>query len=121
MSCFVCPIGSTTYLHHGIANGRQVVPAAWVDASWLPRTRSPRNDRPYGYGWWIEDLAGHRTCYAWGFGGQYIFVVPDLELVVVATSSASAGEDRRGHRSAVFDVVERLIIELVASHPSSGN
>jgi len=109
------------YLHHGRANGRQVVPAAWVDASWVPRTRSPRNDRPYGYGWWIEDLAGHRTCYAWGFGGQYIFAVPDLELVVVATSSASAGEDRRGHRSAVFDLVERLIIEPVASHASSGS
>jgi CubicO group peptidase (beta-lactamase class C family) len=109
------------YLHHGLANGRQVVPAAWVDASCVPRTRSPRNDRPYGYGWWIEDLAGHRACYAWGFGGQYIFVVPDLEMVVVTTSSASAGEDRRGHRSAIFDLVERLIIEPLASHASSGN
>jgi len=103
------------YLRRGRANGRQVVPAAWVDASFVPRTRSPRNDRPYGYGWWMDDLADRRIYYAWGFGGQYIFVVPDLELVVVTTSSANLGEGRRDHRDAVYDLVDRLVITPVAA------
>ena len=60
------------YLHRGRARGRHVVPAEWVDTSCVPRTRSRYDpDREYGYGWWIQDFAGHRACFAWGFGGQY--------------------------------------------------
>ena len=28
-------------------------------------------DRKYGYGWWVHDIAGRETCFAWGYGGQY--------------------------------------------------
>ena len=63
----------------------------------------------------MRELGGHRAYYAWGFGGQYIFVVPDLDLVVVTTSSSTVAEDRRSHRRNVFDLVEYLIVEPVAS------
>jgi CubicO group peptidase (beta-lactamase class C family) len=102
------------YLNRGRAGDKQVVPAGWINASFLPRTRSRRSDRLYGYGWWIRDLAGFRSYYAWGFGGQFIFVIPDLELVVVATSSTSTGRDRRGHLGDVYDLVEEQIIPAVA-------
>ena len=69
------------YLNRGRAGTRQVVPAEWVDASCTPRTRSRWDrDREYGYGWWSQDFAGHRACFAWGFGGQYIFVFRGLDL-----------------------------------------
>jgi CubicO group peptidase (beta-lactamase class C family) len=103
------------YRNRGLANGRQVVPVSWVEASFVPRTRSHWSQRLYGYGWWMDELAGYRTCYAWGFGGQYIAIVPDLELVIVTTSSPDVGEGRRGHRSAVYDLMERLVINPVAS------
>ena len=103
------------YLHQGRIEGRQIVPAAWVAASFLPRTQSPFNGHQYGYGWWSDELAGHRTYFAWGFGGQYIFIVPELELVVVTTSSVSVGEDRLEHRNAVYDLVERLVIGAVGA------
>jgi len=104
------------YLRNGRRNGRQLVPERWVAASQIPRTQSRReSDRFYGYGWWIRDLAGHPAFYAWGYGGQFIFIVPDLDLVVVTTSSSTAGEERRDHRLTVYDIVERLIIAPVAS------
>jgi len=103
------------YLDRGRVNGRQVVPESWVARSLVPRARSYWSDQEYGYGWWIRELGGHRTYYAWGFGGQYIFVVPDLELVVVTTSSSTVAEDRRSHRRNVFDLVEYLIVEPVAA------
>jgi CubicO group peptidase (beta-lactamase class C family) len=103
------------YLHQGRLNGRQIVPAAWVAASFTARTQSPVSGHQYGYGWWMDELAGHPTYYAWGFGGQYIFVVPDLDLVVATTSSVSLGEDRREHRSTVYDLVEHLVIASIAS------
>jgi CubicO group peptidase (beta-lactamase class C family) len=103
------------YLHRGRIDGRQIVTAAWVATSFVERTQSPVSGHRYGYGWWMEDMDGHQAYYAWGFGGQYIFIVPDLELVVVTTSSASLGEDRREHRNAVYDLVERLVIGAIAS------
>jgi CubicO group peptidase (beta-lactamase class C family) len=103
------------YLARGRVNGRQVVPQAWIERSWVPRSRSYWSDQEYGYGWWIRDLAGHRAFYAWGFGGQYVFVVPSLDLVVVTTSSSAVAEDRRSHRRNVFDLVEYLIVEPVAA------
>lgn len=104
------------YLNHGRINGHQVVPAAWVDASFVPRVQSRRDrERLYGYGWWIRDLAGRRTYYVWGYGGQYIIVVPDLDLVIATTSSTSVSDDRRGHRRTVDEVIEQLIIAPIAA------
>jgi CubicO group peptidase (beta-lactamase class C family) len=60
------------YLNNGQADGRQVIPESWIDRSLQPQVRSPRNqERQYGYGWWIRDMAGVRTVYAWGYGGQF--------------------------------------------------
>jgi CubicO group peptidase (beta-lactamase class C family) len=100
------------YLNRGRVRGRQVVPAAWVDTSCVPRTRSRFDpDREYGYGWWIQDFAGHRGCFAWGFGGQYIFVFPDSALVIVVTSSTAVSDDRWGYRRRLFDLIEGHILE----------
>jgi CubicO group peptidase (beta-lactamase class C family) len=104
------------YLNGGRAGGREVVPAAWVETSCVPRGRSRYNpDQHYGYGWWTRRFAGHDSCFAWGFGGQYILVFRDLDLVVVTTSRADVSEERRGHRRMIFDLVERLIVPQVAA------
>jgi CubicO group peptidase (beta-lactamase class C family) len=102
------------YLHKGSVKGRQVVPERWVATSCEPRGRSRFNpDQGYGYGWWTRDFAGRRACFAWGFGGQYILVFDDLDLVVVTSSAANVSDDRRDHRRAIFDIVERLIVPVV--------
>ncbi|MGH8638832.1 MAG: serine hydrolase domain-containing protein [Burkholderiales bacterium] len=107
------------YLRRGRAGGRQIVPEAWVDTSCVPRGRSRFNpDQQYGYGWWTRGFADRESCFAWGFGGQYIFVFRDLDLVVVTTSAADVSDERRGHRSMIFDILERLIIpEIEATRP----
>jgi CubicO group peptidase (beta-lactamase class C family) len=53
--------------NRGVHEGRQVVPAAWVDASWEARGRSPWSGDRYGYGWWIRDVREHRVFYASGY------------------------------------------------------
>jgi CubicO group peptidase (beta-lactamase class C family) len=97
------------YLRRGRANGKQLVPEAWVDASFLPRGRSDYSGQLYGYGWWIRELAGRQVYYAWGYGGQFIFIVPDLEMVVVTTSVPTPGPQRREQLQGIYGMVERLI------------
>jgi CubicO group peptidase (beta-lactamase class C family) len=99
------------YLNRGVVRGQRVVSPSWVDASCVPRTRSRWDpDREYGYGWWIQDFGGHRACFAWGFGGQYIFVFRDLDLVVAVTSSTTVSDERWGYRRALFGLLETHIL-----------
>ena len=79
------------YLNGGRWDGRQVVPAGYVAAS-TRRHSSPPPGFPaegYGYQWWVTSQAGHPSFLAVGYGGQFVQVVPDLDLVVVVTSDAS--------------------------------
>jgi CubicO group peptidase (beta-lactamase class C family) len=121
------------YLNRGRSSGAspaQVVPEDWVARSCEGRTRNrrpgspgfgptgwvdPMRDRKYGYGWWVHEIRGYETCFAWGYGGQYVFVFPDLELVVVTTSSPDVSEERRGHRQLLFDLLDRLVIAPMMS------
>jgi CubicO group peptidase (beta-lactamase class C family) len=95
----------------GRAKGQQVVPEDWVETSCRPRTRSRwDSDREYGYGWWSQEFDGRRACFAWGFGGQYIFVFRDLELVIAVTSATDVSDERRGYRRRLFDLLKTHIL-----------
>ena len=99
------------YMNGGHANGRQVIPFAWVETSLSPRVRSTRDeDRQYGLGWWMKDMAGLPTAYAWGYGGQFILLVKDLDLVVVTTSESKPGDTRRRHIRDLYDMLEFDIV-----------
>ena len=97
------------YLNRGRAGGRQIVPEAWVDVSLVPRTSSNWSGQLYGYGWWVRELAGRQAFYAWGYGGQFIFVIPDLDLVVVTTSIPTPGDERHSHTRAIYEMLVRLV------------
>jgi len=103
------------YLNCGELDGQRVLSEQWVHEATIPRTQSRFSGRSYGYGWWIRTLAGHRVFYAWGYGGQFIFVVPDLLTVVVATSLPDPARERREHLDAIYDLVEYEVIPAVAN------
>ena len=97
------------YRNRGRADGRQVVPEEWVRASLEPRTVSPWSGERYGYGWFLSEAGDHPMFYAWGYGGQFIFVVPNLELTVVTTSDPS-GPRGGGHIGAIHDLIDEWIV-----------
>jgi len=107
-------------LDRGRANGRQVVPEWWVEASCAPQVDEP--DRGYRYGllWWIRnpitDSTTLTSCHASGNGGQKIFVVPGADLVVVFTGS-NYDNARLGHRQPVI-LLNQFILPAVI-HPGS--
>lgn len=99
------------YLNKGKVGDTQIISEQWVEESFRPRATSPRGQgRYYGYGWWLRDLGGLQVPVAWGYGGQLIFVVRELDLVVVATSDSEPSPSRRSHLRSLYDLVEDDII-----------
>jgi CubicO group peptidase (beta-lactamase class C family) len=76
------------YLNKGTYNGVRVVSETWIDkvTSAKISTKAQPYASSYGYLWWIGSANGHNYSFANGYGGQFIVVVPDLKLVVVATN-----------------------------------
>jgi CubicO group peptidase (beta-lactamase class C family) len=79
------------YLKNGNWNGQQLIPEKWIEASTKPQTKTdiwgpffPE----YGYQWWLSRFGGYA---AMGTGGQFIFVVPEQDMVVVFTSGLFIG------------------------------
>lgn len=97
------------YRNGGVHEGRRILPESWIDASWTRRTTSPYNGHGYGLGWWMRTAGGYDVRFAWGYGGQYVFVVPALGLTVVTTSDPVS--PREGdHNRAVHDLLEDYLI-----------
>ncbi|MCB0200577.1 MAG: serine hydrolase [Caldilineae bacterium] len=87
------------YLNRGQWDGQQVIPLDWVNLStsaqgdrayYVPSGESVPIDF-YGYHWWTwqpDWFHGHATSHARGFGGQWINVFSDLDLVIVSTANS---------------------------------
>ena len=90
-------------------DGRQLVPDAWVAQSWEVRTQSRFSGDGYGYGWFTRQIGGHAVHFAWGFGGQMLYIVPDLKLTVAMTSDENAPSARTGYRDDLHDLLARII------------
>jgi CubicO group peptidase (beta-lactamase class C family) len=78
------------FLRGGEWNGRQIISQEWVDASTAPVVPdvAPDNGQPdagYGYQWWVTDqLDGETRIFAAnGYGGQFLFVSPEHDIVAV--------------------------------------
>ncbi len=94
------------------AGGAPLVPAAWVETSWEPRTRSPFSGHQYGYGWFIARLGGEDLAYARGYGGQMIYVIPGVGATVAITSDPNQPARSEGHTGDLHALVAEAIIPV---------
>jgi CubicO group peptidase (beta-lactamase class C family) len=81
------------YLNNGVANGEQILPEDWVRKTVIPSTVNKLKN--YGYQFWLNGLdpndaskkefseAPADMFYADGYGGQRIYIIPSLQLVIV--------------------------------------
>jgi CubicO group peptidase (beta-lactamase class C family) len=80
------------YLNNGKHKGKQIISKAWVKSSFTNyRNLENVNDKNgYGYLWWHKEYTVNgrtiKSIEARGNGGQYIFIVPELQVVAVITS-----------------------------------
>ncbi|MCX7747088.1 MAG: beta-lactamase family protein [Clostridia bacterium] len=77
------------YLKKGTWDGKRIISEKWVDESTkkqIDTSGSIISKDGYGYQWWQNSFGGYS---ARGFGGQFIFVLPKLDMVVVLTGCNS--------------------------------
>ncbi len=79
------------YRDGGRFDGAQVLDQDWVGAATSPLTAGgPPEGCSYGLLWWADHRATPPRCLAGGWGGQYVLVVPELDLVIVTTADSYA-------------------------------
>ncbi len=88
------------YLRDGVWDGQRILPEGWVDHARTPAPVQPQDtDACYGAHWWLrKDDVG--TFYAAGYVGQYLLLVPALDLIIVRNGNTPA--ERRPHVMALF-------------------
>ncbi|KVK49293.1 hypothetical protein L907_19325 [Agrobacterium sp. C13] len=89
--------------------GERLISQGWIEQSWRQRTNSVFNGDGYGYCWFIKEMAGETVYYAWGYGGQMLYIVPARRLSVVMTSREDAPSARTGYRDQLHGLMETII------------
>jgi len=99
-------------LNEGRWEGEQILPAEWVEASiqQFIKTDVEFLEEEYGYQWYTKHFAGHKVHSAEGLGGNFTFVVPDLDLVVVFAGGLMGRE-----MAAPYRFLEETVIPAVVS------
>jgi CubicO group peptidase (beta-lactamase class C family) len=92
------------YLRGGQWEGRELLPASWVEYARTPTYQQPTDQGCYGAHWWI-DMVGPGTFSANGYEGQFTILVPELDLILVRHGSTPATkmENLKGWLKAVVD------------------
>jgi len=94
-------------LNNGKWDGDQIVSEKWIMESTAPKTKITGID--YGYLWWRIPFRVNKKTYdsasATGNGGQYIFVISELNMVVVFTGSAYNSQEDKLPFKAMTDIL----------------
>jgi CubicO group peptidase (beta-lactamase class C family) len=91
------------YLRQGQWGGQQIVSTEWISNA--TRTHTPTGgELGYGYQWWTYPALKAYT--ALGRDGQTVFVVPELDLIVVTTAATNGHTD-------IFRLIQEYILPAV--------
>lgn len=110
------------YMHNGNMDGKQIVPAEWVEESltnytgFVGQSWGDLDNINYGYLWWLGEVKGHSVFLALGHGGQFVLNIPDLNMIVVVTAEWQLDWDTADqHERAILSIIANYIVMAVTN------
>lgn len=99
------------YMNFGSWEGKQLVDSQYVRESLTPARYENDEIDYYGYQWWLlPDYEGHDIFYMKGLNGQYVVVIPELEMIMVRLGHKRSKKTYRGpHREDMLTMVNETI------------
>jgi CubicO group peptidase (beta-lactamase class C family) len=102
-------------LNHGAWEGRQIVPASWVDQSTAEQIKT-EEPLSYGYQWWLgRSLDRDREVHwiaAMGFNSQKTIIIPERDMVVVFNASRQS----KNMVAPELDLLDRYILPATSQN-----
>lgn len=91
-------------LQKGTWQGRQILSENWINQSFSPQSKGHKYYGTYGYQWWLKNIPegpsaydvwskDHNVFCAIGYGGQFLYIVPQWDLVVSITGNLIGAEN----------------------------
>jgi CubicO group peptidase (beta-lactamase class C family) len=114
------------FLEGGVVDEKQIVPAAWVEESLGARliwdgTWGDLDLVGYGYLWYRAEWQGLTVSFAFGYAGQLIMLVPDLELVIVTTAGfPTTVEQGEAQGDRILEIVTGSVLPAIGSLSGPG-
>ncbi len=110
-------------LNGGQWQGDRIVAVNWLEEStrmmtlFEPSSPDDCDLLGYGYLWWLRPQGDYESAIAVGYGGQFVYVIPDLDLVVVMTGRLKSAPDtfRDNRMLCRFNLVEDYIVPSVVT------
>lgn len=106
------------YLNNGTIDNVQIISHQWIIDSWTDYANNRVDEgmsssfyrqTGYGYQWWLVDLQGYKTYSARGHGGQFVFIVPELDLIVVTTAKSSVFDTYPDQFEKMYSIISSVI------------
>ena len=96
-------------MNMGEYNGKEIVSQEWVVESVKPVTGRRPGVINYGYLWFRRESAGYEMVYAYGNGGQYILIIPEIKAIIAVTTRIGAS-NTRSYRRELFNLFDDTIV-----------
>ena len=103
-------------LNNGAYDGKQIVSSEWINRALASHSELGGEEGfAYGYLWWRFRVGNYQVISAFGYGGQLITLVPELDLIITTTSDSSSSCTKASvddQFDAVLDLVRTVILTI---------
>jgi CubicO group peptidase (beta-lactamase class C family) len=93
--------------NNGEYNNEQIVSSDWITEMTAQKANVENSDYAFGYFWWIN--TEKNIVQMWGVGGQFVFIVPDKNLIIITTGLPNIQDENQLNIDNTLEYVERIV------------
>ncbi len=100
------------FIRNGLWNGERIISEDWINEStegYMPVYSLVR----YGYLWWTDIMHDYDVYYTSGYGGQNMFIIPEIDMIVMSTCDYSDADRAGPQQNEIVDLVRTRILPAV--------